>query len=81
MTRDQQHEIRNALVCLRHAIRTKNWTIVEEQVRRIDIATRPREPNPVRRLLAELGKIKDETDIDKIHNGLDALIIAMRCIL
>jgi len=41
MTKDQQHHIRNALMCLRRAIQTRDWVLVEEQVARIDRAVRP----------------------------------------
>jgi hypothetical protein len=41
MTGEQQHHIRNALLCLRRAIQTRDWTLVEEQVARIDRVVRP----------------------------------------
>ncbi len=41
MTPEQQHHIRNAVMCLRRAIQIRDWSIVEEQTARIDRAIRP----------------------------------------
>lgn len=74
MTKEQQHNIRNAIVCLRHAINTKNWSIVEVQVQRIDNVTKPRENDIIRAMLTELEKIRNEQDLCTIQKHVDDLI-------
>jgi len=62
MTKDQQHHIRNAVLCLRRAIQTRDWSIVEEQTARIDRAVRPCEArsNTLTCLLLELRLLTAE---------------------
>ncbi len=41
MKLEQQHHIRNAVLCLKRALQIQDWELVEAQVQRIDRVMRP----------------------------------------